>query len=78
MLHIWFKVAEREKKLAAKERLIESKEKVIAERDDVVKQLQEQLGEQSKLLESMQAAMSTREGEEGASDKEQHQVKKNL
>ena len=48
--------------------MIEIKERVIAERDDVVKQLQEQLGEQSKLMEQMQKSIAgAGEGEDVAS-----------
>ena len=54
--------------------MIEIKERVIAERDDVVKQLQEQLGEQSKLMEQMQQSIATAGEGEGASDKEDAQV----
>ena len=53
--------------------MIEVKERVISERDDVVKQLQEQLGEQSKLMEQMQQSL-TAAGEGDATDKEDAQV----
>ena len=54
--------------------MIEVKERVIAERDDVVKQLQEQLGEQSKLMEQMQQSLTAAGEGEGAGDKEDAQV----
>ena len=54
--------------------MIEVKERVISERDDVVKQLQEQLGEQSKLMEQMQQSLTAAGEGEGATDKEDAQV----
>ena len=54
--------------------MIEVKERVISERDDVVKQLQEQLGEQSKLMEQMQQSLAASGEGEGATEKEDAQV----
>ena len=54
--------------------MIEIKERVIAERDGVVKQLQEQLGEQSKLMQQMQQSLAATGEGEGAADKEDSQV----
>ena len=54
--------------------MIEIKERVIAERDDVVKQLQEQLGEQSKLMEQMQQSIAATDEGEGSAEKEDAQV----
>lgn len=45
------------------------KERIIAERDDVVKHLQEQLAEQSKLMENMQQSLGG-EGEDAAGKEE--------
>ncbi len=67
-------VAEREKKIAAKERLIEVKERVIAERDDVVKQLQDQLSEQSKLMEQMQQSIAAAAEGANPADRDDPQV----
>ena len=54
--------------------MIEIKERVIAERDDVVKQLQEQLREQSKLMEQMQKSIAGAGEGEDVAGKEGAQV----